>query len=146
LQHNNDRIVIEQHARLNAYEEQATLTPREMERLRHENAILCHGTFQSMDRDLELHVAYRHLSEAEHRWNYTRQQLDSACEVVDTRTHAIVHLENAIETEDLELKERVAMIATLEQQLQVLQLQTPPTPEVPATSDAVSDVDEDLVM
>jgi hypothetical protein len=87
-----------------------------------------------------LHVAYRHLSEAEHRWNYTRQQLDSACEVVDTRTHAIMHLENAIETENLELKERAAMIATLEQQLQA-----PPAPEVPAKSDAVSDVDEDLV-
>jgi hypothetical protein len=34
------------------------------------------------------------------------------------------------------------MIATLEQQLQVLQLQAP-APEDPAEPDAVSDVDED---
>jgi hypothetical protein len=50
----------------------------------------------------------------------------------------IMHLENAIEMLDLELKERAVMIITLEQQLQV-----PPTLEVPTEADAVSDVDED---
>jgi hypothetical protein len=38
--------------------------------LRHENAILCHGTYQSLDKDLKLQVVYHHLSEAKHGWNY----------------------------------------------------------------------------
>jgi hypothetical protein len=62
---------------------------------------------------------------------------------VDTRTHAIIHLEHAIEQQDLELEERAATIATLEQQLQVLQLQAPPAPAAPAEPDAESDVDEE---
>jgi hypothetical protein len=37
------------------------------------------------------------------------------------RTHTIVHLKNVIEMQDLKLEERVETIATLEQQLQVLQ-------------------------
>jgi uncharacterized protein YueI len=93
---------------------------REMERPRHENSILCHGTHQSTDKDLELQVAYCYLREAEHGWNYTRQQLDLTREEVNTRTHVIVHLEHAVETQDLDLKERAATITTLEQQLQVL--------------------------
>jgi hypothetical protein len=44
-----------------------------------------------------LQVAYSRLTEAEHRWNYTCQQLDLAREEVDTHTNAILHLENAIE-------------------------------------------------
>jgi hypothetical protein len=36
---------------------------------------------------------------------------------VNTRTHVIIHLEHTIEQQDLELEERVATIATLEQQL-----------------------------
>jgi hypothetical protein len=35
--------VIQQRMRLITYEKQATVMLREMERLRHENAILCHG-------------------------------------------------------------------------------------------------------
>jgi len=143
LQHNTGRTVVEQRMRMNAYEEQATVMSREMEKLRHENAILRRGTLQSADKDLELQVAYRRLSEAEHGWNYTRQQLDLAREEVDTRTHAIIHLEHAIEQQDLELEERAATIATLEQQLQVLQLQAPPAPAAPAEPDAESDVDEE---
>jgi hypothetical protein len=38
---------------------------------------------------------YRCLSEAEHGWNYTRQQLDAARAEVDSRTHMIIHLEHA---------------------------------------------------
>jgi hypothetical protein len=30
-------------------------------------------TLQSPDKDLELQVAYRRLSEVKHEWNYTRQ-------------------------------------------------------------------------
>jgi hypothetical protein len=48
-----------------------------------------------------------------------------------------------MEQQDLELEERAAMIATLEQQLQVLQLQAQPAPADPVESDAVSDVDDE---
>ncbi len=70
-----------------------------------------------------------------------RQQLDAAREMLDERTHAIIHLRHYIEQEDLELEERAAMITDLEQQLQV-----PPTPAVPAApaeSNAESNVDEE---
>jgi hypothetical protein len=73
LQHNTDRTIVEQRMRLNAYEEQATFTSRELERLRHENAILRRGTLQSSDKDLELQVAYCRLGEAVHGLNYARQ-------------------------------------------------------------------------
>jgi hypothetical protein len=66
--------------------------------------------------------------------------------MVDERTHAIIHLEHHVEQHDLELKQRAATIADLEQQLQVLQLQVPPAPAAPAAPaepDAESDVDEE---
>jgi hypothetical protein len=40
---------------------------------------------------------YRHLSETEHMWHYIRQQLDVSRELVDERTHAIIHLKHANE-------------------------------------------------
>jgi hypothetical protein len=83
---------------------------------------------------------YRRLSEAEHGWHYARQQLDAARVMVDERTHAIILLKHYVEQQDLDLKERAAMIATLEQQLQALQLHMPPAPDEP---DAESDVDEE---
>jgi hypothetical protein len=43
LQHNTARIGRQQRMRLMAYEESATATSHEIERLRHENAILCSG-------------------------------------------------------------------------------------------------------
>jgi uncharacterized protein (DUF3084 family) len=86
---------------------------------------------------------YRRLSEAEHGWHYFRQQLDTAREMLDVRTHAIIHLEHHIEQQDLELEQRAVTIADLEQQLQVLQLQVPPAPATPAEPDAESDVDEE---
>jgi hypothetical protein len=49
-----------------------------------------------------------------------------------------MHLEHAIEMQDLELEEREVMIAALEQQLQA-----PLTPEAPAEPDVVSNVDEE---
>jgi hypothetical protein len=61
--------------------------------------------------------------------------------MLDERTHTIIHLEHHVEQQDLELEERAAMIADLEQQLQV-----PPTlaaPIAPAEPDAESDVDEE---
>jgi hypothetical protein len=54
LHHNTSRAIVEQCMRLNAYEEQATFTSHELERLRHENAILHPRTLQSSDKDLEL--------------------------------------------------------------------------------------------
>jgi hypothetical protein len=61
-----------------------------------------------------LKVTYHHLSEAEHAWPYIHQQLDASHELVDEPTHTIIHLEHANEQPDLELEERVAMIASLE--------------------------------
>jgi alpha-D-ribose 1-methylphosphonate 5-triphosphate synthase subunit PhnG len=81
---------------LNAYAEQATLTSHVMERSKRENALLHHGTRESTEKDLELQVAYRCLSEAEHGLNYMRQQIGLTREEVNTCTNAIVHLENAI--------------------------------------------------
>jgi hypothetical protein len=54
LQHITGRIIVEQHVRLNVYAEQATLTSHAMEMLESENALLCHGTRESMEKDLEL--------------------------------------------------------------------------------------------
>jgi hypothetical protein len=112
-----------------------------IEELRRANAILCSSTPPPSDQDHELHVTYRRLSEAEHEWHYFRQQLDAAREMLGECTDAIIHLEHHIEQQDLELEERVAMIANLEQQLQV-----PPAaaaPAAPAKPDAESDVDEE---
>jgi phytoene dehydrogenase-like protein len=97
LQHHTARTVTLQRMRLTAYEEHFTATSHELEKLRRENAILQSGTLPPSNQDRKLKVAYHHLSEVEHGWNYTCQQLDAACEVVDTRTHAIIDLEYAME-------------------------------------------------
>jgi hypothetical protein len=47
--------------------------------------------------------------------------LNITCEEVDIRTHRIVHLEHHVESQDVELEERVETIADLEQQLFELQ-------------------------
>jgi hypothetical protein len=62
-------------------------------------------------------------------------------EMLDERTHVIIHLEHHIEQQDLELEERAAMIADLEQQLQVPS--APAVPAAPVEPDAESDVDEE---
>jgi hypothetical protein len=86
---------------------------------------------------------YHHLSEAEHAWHYIHQQLDVSHELVDKRTHTIIHLKHTNEQQDLELEERAGLIASLERQVQVLQLQVQPAPAAPAIEpDAVSDVDK----
>jgi hypothetical protein len=117
LHHNRGRIIIEHHVHLNAFVEKTILTSCELERMGCENTILHHGTLESLVKDLELQVTYHHLSKAENELNFTHQYLDLTHEKMDTRTHAIMHLMNAIEMQDLELEERVEMIATLEQQL-----------------------------
>jgi hypothetical protein len=115
-----------------------------IEELRCANAILRSGTPPPSDQDHELQIMYRRLSEAEHGWHYFRQQLDASREMLDVRMHAIIHLEHHIEQQDLELEQRAATIANLEQQLQV-----PPTPAAPAAlvapaePDTESDVDEE---
>jgi hypothetical protein len=98
LQHKTGRMIIEQRAHLNTYSKQDTLTSHTMEKLEHENTLLYRGTHESTEKDVELQVAYRCLSETEHELSYTRQQIDLAREEVDTRTHAIVHLTNVVET------------------------------------------------
>jgi hypothetical protein len=61
------------------------------------------------------------LGNTEHGWNLTRLLLDITREEVETRTHGIIHLEHRAEVQDVELEERVEMIANLEQQLLELQ-------------------------
>jgi hypothetical protein len=51
---------------LTAYEEHTTATSRELESLRHENAVLHSGARPPSEEDCELQVAYRRLSEAKH--------------------------------------------------------------------------------
>jgi hypothetical protein len=67
-----------------------------VEELRRANAILHSGTPPPSDQDHELQVAYRRFSEVEHGWHYFHQQLDTAHEMVDKRTHRIIHLERHI--------------------------------------------------
>jgi hypothetical protein len=45
--------------------------------------------------------------------HYIRQQLDASHEMVDERTHTIIHLKHANEQWDIELMERAAIIASL---------------------------------
>jgi hypothetical protein len=77
---------------LTAYEEHATAISRELERLRHENAVLRSGTLPPSDQDRELNVAYHRLSEVEHGWNYTCQLLDITHEELNIHTHGIIYL------------------------------------------------------
>jgi hypothetical protein len=112
---------MQQCTRLTAYEESATTTAREIERPRHENAVLRSGARPPSEMEHELQEVYRCLSDTEHGWNYTRMLLDIAREEVDICTHGIVHLENHVETQDVELEERAERITDLEQQLLELQ-------------------------
>jgi hypothetical protein len=76
-------------------------------------------------------------------WHYICQQLDTSHELVDECTHTIIHLKHTNEQQDLELEEREAVVASLERQVYVLQLQALPAPATPAVElDAMSDVDE----
>jgi hypothetical protein len=101
-----------------------------------ENDLLRGDTIPPSDQDWELKITYRRLSEAEHVWHYIHQQLDASHELVDERTHVIIHLQHANEQQDLEVEERAAVIAPLEQQV-------PPAPATPAVEpDTGSDVDE----
>jgi hypothetical protein len=55
LQHNTARTGMQQRTHLTAYEESATTAAREIERLRHENAILHSGARPPSEMDRELH-------------------------------------------------------------------------------------------
>jgi hypothetical protein len=90
LQASTGKTIMRQHLH-------SSLLEQHVEELRHANAILCSGTPPPSDQDHELQVAYRRLSEAEHGWHYFRQQLDAAREMLDERTHAIIHLEHHVE-------------------------------------------------
>jgi hypothetical protein len=114
LQHNAARTGMQQRMRLMTYEDSATATTRELERLRYDNAILRSGTRPPSRQDHELQDVYHRLSGAEHGWNYTHMLLDITREEVDIHTHGIVHLEHHMETQDTKLEERAEMIADLE--------------------------------
>jgi hypothetical protein len=116
LQHNTATTVVQQRLCMTTCEE------RHFVQLKCENDLLCGGTVPPTDQNRELKVAYHHLSEAEQAWHYIHQQLDTSREMVDECTLVIVHLKYANEQHDLKLEERAAVIASLEQQVQVLQL------------------------
>jgi hypothetical protein len=107
LQASTARTVIQQHLHSGSL-------GQHVEELSRANAILHSGTPPPSDQDHELLVMYRRLSEAEHGWHYFRQQLDFAHEMLDERTHVIIHHEHHIEQQGLELEERAAMITDLE--------------------------------
>jgi hypothetical protein len=54
---------MQQHTRLTAYEESAAATARELERVRHENAILCSSARPPSKQDRELQDVYHRLSD-----------------------------------------------------------------------------------
>jgi hypothetical protein len=54
LQHNMTSTGMQQHMHLIAYDEHATATSRELERLRHENAVLCSDACPPSEQDCEL--------------------------------------------------------------------------------------------
>jgi hypothetical protein len=143
LQHNIARTGMQQCKRPMAYKESATAATHEIERLRHENAILCSGEHPPSEQDYELQEVYHCHSNTEHGWNHTRMLLDIAREEVNIRTHGIIHLEHHVEAQDAELEERAEMIAILEQQLLELQVQAPPEPADPKEIDAMSSIDEE---
>jgi hypothetical protein len=117
FQHNTARTGMQQRTCMMAYKESATAATGEIERLRHENAILRSGVHPPSEQDLELKEVYRCLGNTEYGWNHTRLLLDIAREEVDTRTHGIIHLEHHVEVQDTKLEERAETIANLEQQL-----------------------------
>jgi hypothetical protein len=97
LQHNTTRTGMQQRTRLMAYKEGATVATREIERLRHENAILHSSAHPPIEQDREQQEVYCHFSNAEHGWNHTRMLLDITHNEVDIRTHVIIHLEHHVE-------------------------------------------------
>jgi hypothetical protein len=117
LQHNTTRIGMQQYMRLTTYKESATAATSEIERLRHENAILRSSACPLSEQHRELQEVYRRLSNTEYGWNHTCMLLNITREEVETRTHGIIHLENHVEAQDAKLEERIERIADLEQQL-----------------------------
>jgi hypothetical protein len=143
LQHKTTRTARQQYTHLTAYEESATATVHEIERLRQENAIPHSGAWPPLELDCELQEVYCHLSDAKHGWNYTRMLLDITREEVDIHTHGIIHLEYYMEVQDAELEERAKMIVDLEQQLLELQGHAPPEPVEHEEIDAMLGIDDD---
>jgi hypothetical protein len=142
MQHNTARTGMQQRTRLMAYKESATAATGEIERLRHENAILHSGVHPPSEQDCELKEVYRRFSNAEHGWNHTRLLLDITREEVEIRTHGIIHLEHHVEAQDAELEARVETIANLEQLLE-FQGQAPLEPVNPEEIDATSGIAKD---
>jgi chromosome segregation ATPase len=143
LQHNTARTGMQQRTHLMAYKESATAATHEIERLRHENAILRSGARPPSEQDHELQEVYHRLSNVEHGWNHTRMLLDITHEEMETRPHGVIHLEHYVEVQDTELEESAETITNLEQQLLELQVQAPPKPADPEDIDAMSGIDED---
>jgi hypothetical protein len=94
-QHNTTKTIMQPRMCLTAYDEHNTAISHELEQMKQENALFYSGTLPPSNQDRELKVAYHCLSEVEHAWNYTHQQLDASRAEVDEGTHTIIHLEHA---------------------------------------------------
>jgi hypothetical protein len=148
LQHNTARTGMQQRTRLTAYKESATAAACEIERLRHENAILCSGACPPSKQDRELQEVFRRLSDAEHGWNYTRMLLNITHEEVETVPTGLSTLSTTwrcmtLRLRNTEIEERAKMIADLEQQLLELTVQAPLKPVDHQDADAMLGIDED---
>jgi hypothetical protein len=97
LQASTGKTVIRQRLHLDSLEQH-------VEELRWANTILRSGMPPASDKDCELQVTYRRLSEAGHGWHYFRQQLDAAGGMMDEGTHVIIHLEHHVEHMTLNLR------------------------------------------
>jgi hypothetical protein len=122
---------------------QCIAATHDIERLRHESAILRSGARPPSGQDREVQDVYHRLSNVKHGWNHTHVLLDITREEVETRTHEIIHLEHHVEVQNDKLEEREETIANLEQQLLELQVQAPPEPADPEEINAMSGINED---
>jgi hypothetical protein len=70
-------------------------------------------------------------------------QLEPTWDEVDTRTHTIMHLENAVEMQDIEHDDREEQITTLVQKVHELQIHVPTTlEEDPDKAELMSGVED----
>jgi FtsZ-binding cell division protein ZapB len=80
---------MQQCMRLMTYKESATAAICEIERLRHENAMLRSGARPPSEQDRELKEVYRRLGNTKHGWNHTRMLLDISREELETHAHGL---------------------------------------------------------
>jgi hypothetical protein len=97
LQLEANYIVAAQRTHLNENERVAIAADLAIDRLGRENHAFCQEMTYVLDKVQELQSMYHRLSEVEQELSQTHAQLQEAREDLETRTHAIVHLERTVE-------------------------------------------------